>query len=96
MVAWRHDRSTVVTMRARETRVIAKLRRIHEFITDARFESFFFASIAAIRMSALEKPEIFARGNRWSTAELDVYEPRDRDDGDARRARRVRPRRIHR
>jgi len=53
MVAWRHDRSTVVTMRARETRVIAKLRRIHEFITDARFESFFFASIAAIRMSAL-------------------------------------------
>lgn len=88
-------------MRARETRVIANVRRIHEFITDARldsirFESFFFASIAAIRMSALEKPEIFARGNRWSTAELDVYEPRDRDDDDARRARRVRPRRIHR
>lgn len=50
MVVERHDRSTVVTMRAREMRVIANVRRIHEFITDARF---FFASFAAIRMSAL-------------------------------------------
>ena len=63
-----------------------------EFETDdAIRRSFLFASTTAIRMSALAKPEIPARGHGWPTAVVDVYEPRDRGDGDARRARGVRP-----
>jgi len=69
---------------------ISELREFRE-TDDSRLFRFFLASTTAIRMSALAKPEIPARGHGWPTAVVDVHEPRHRGDGDARRARGLRP-----